>query len=190
MPPGPPSAPPMDSMPPGPPSAPPMDSMPPGPPSAPPMDSMPPGPPSAPPMDLAPPSPPGPPSAPPAANLLSADLWLHPLPPAHLNPHPLPKSHRWMSLARSYIASGSTWAPPSPPAPPEPEYEEPVFDKVDTEAWDSNWDEGWGESTAVFTTSDSTHVPKRFRTMLSGVAIQKTPLNQLRMPTIYQPRLQ
>ena len=35
-----------------------------------------------------------------------------------------------------------------------------LFDKVDTEAWDSNWDEGWGESTAVFANSDSTHVPE------------------------------
>ena len=47
-----------------------------------------------------------------------------------------------------------------PPAPPAPEYEEPVFDKVDTEAWDSNWDEGWGQSAAVYATSDSTHVPE------------------------------
>jgi hypothetical protein len=58
--------------------------------------------------------------------------------------------------------------PPTPPeeplslpsAPPDPEYEEPVFDKVDTETWDSNWDEGWADTAAVFATSDSTHVPE------------------------------
>ena len=81
--------------------------------------------------------------------------------------------------------------PPSPPpAPPEPEYEEPVFDKVDTEAWDSNWDEGWGESTAVFATSDSTHVPEAVQDDVEWGGNSEDSLNQLRMPTIYQPRLQ
>ena len=47
-----------------------------------------------------------------------------------------------------------------PPSPPEPVFEEPVFDKVDTESWDSNWDEGWSDSTDVYATSDSTHVPE------------------------------
>ena len=47
-----------------------------------------------------------------------------------------------------------------PPSPPEPVFEEPIFDKVDTESWDSNWDEGWSDSTDVYATSDSTHVPE------------------------------
>lgn len=50
--------------------------------------------------------------------------------------------------------------PSPPPAPVEPVYEEPEFDKVDTEAWDSNWDEGWGGNAAVFVSSDPSHVPE------------------------------
>ena len=39
-------------------------------------------------------------------------------------------------------------------------YEEHVFDKVDTETWDSNWDEGWGESADVYAKTDPTHIPE------------------------------
>tara|TARA_B100000700_G_C14848485_1_gene762779 strand:+ start:82 stop:480 length:399 start_codon:yes stop_codon:yes gene_type:complete len=52
-------------------------------------------------------------------------------------------------------------SPPSPPpTPPEPIFEEPVFDRVDTAAWDSNWDEGWGESAEVFVSTEPSHVPE------------------------------
>ncbi len=51
--------------------------------------------------------------------------------------------------------------PTSPPfTTPEIVYEEPLFEKVDTETWDSSWDDDWSNSADVFATSDPTHIPE------------------------------
>lgn len=52
--------------------------------------------------------------------------------------------------------SAPSLAPPAPPEAPA----EPVFGKVDTDAWDSNWGSDWSETADVFEAEDPAHVPE------------------------------